>query len=191
MDVIRTRLAGLLVLKPKVFGDARGYFYESWNDRDFRDAGVGETFVQDNRSFSTGPVVRGFHFQTGEHAQGQLVWPVEGTIFDVCVDLRPDSETFGQWLSFTLNADEPRQVYMPPGFAHGFCVLSPTAAVHYKCTRYYEPESEGGIVWNDPSLAVPWPLTDPIVSERDAGFPTFIEVARGLGVPVPDKVGAA
>ena len=178
MQVTRTALAGLLILEPRAFGDARGYFYESWNDRQFRDAGIAETFVQDNRSFSRGGVVRGFHFQK-RHAQGQLVWVTEGRIFDVCVDIRLSSPTFGQWQSFELEAFPPRMIYMPPGFAHGFCVLGEAAAVHYKCTEYYDPEDEGGIIWNDPTLAIPWPLANPTVSARDAGFPSFAEVAAG------------
>jgi dTDP-4-dehydrorhamnose 3,5-epimerase len=182
MNVLSTSLAGLLVLEPRSFGDARGHFYESWSDRRYREAGIGETFVQDNVSVSSGPVVRGFHFQI-RHPQGQLVWLTEGRILDVCVDIRPDSPTFGRWESFELAAMPVRQIYMPPGFAHGFALLSERATVHYKCTEYYHADDEGGIIWNDPTLAVPWPIESPTVSARDAGFPTFAEVARRLGRP--------
>ncbi|MBF0128808.1 MAG: dTDP-4-dehydrorhamnose 3,5-epimerase [Alphaproteobacteria bacterium] len=174
MNVLTTSLPGLLILEPRVFGDARGRFFESWNERRFRDAGIGEGFVQDNVSVSSGRVVRGFHFQRTQ-PQGQLVFLTEGRIFDVCVDIRRESPTFGRWESFDLSAETARQVYMPPGFAHGFALMSARAVVHYKCTAYYRPDDEGGIIWNDPTLAVPWPLADPVVSARDAAFPTFAD----------------
>ncbi|OAN54658.1 dTDP-4-dehydrorhamnose 3,5-epimerase [Paramagnetospirillum marisnigri] len=179
MNVLTTTLSGLLLLEPKTFGDSRGRFFESWNDRRFREAGIAESFVQDNVSVSSGRVVRGFHFQR-RFPQGQLVFLTEGAILDVCLDIRPGSATFGKWESFELTAETARQVYMPPGFAHGFALLSERATVHYKCTDYYRPDDEGGIVWNDPTLAVPWPIADPVISARDAAFPSFAEHCRRL-----------
>ena len=182
MIVRPSSLSGLVLIEPRFFSDNRGSFYESWNERRFRAAGIAALFVQANRSVSEHRVLRGFHFQR-KHPQGQLVWVTEGRIFDVCVDIRPGSPTFGRWESFELSESPVRQVYMPPGFAHGFCVLSDRAAVHYKCTDYYRPDDEGGIAWNDPTLAVPWPIANPIVSPRDQAFPTFAAAARGLTVP--------
>lgn len=178
MKIASTPLAGLLVLKPSVYRDERGYFYESWNRRRFAEAGIEANFVQDNRSYSATNVLRGLHF-TWHRPQAQLVWVVEGTIFDVCVDLRVASSTFGRWYGVELAADQ--QLYMPPGIAHGFCVLGHgAAAVHYKCSEFYDPHDEGGIIWNDPDLAITWPVDRPVVSAKDSAFPSFATVAARL-----------
>lgn len=163
-----TNIAGVLLLKPKVFGDDRGFFFESFNQRDF-DQAIGDsvTFVQDNHSRSKRGVLRGLHFQT-QHAQGKLVRVTAGEVFDVAVDIRPDSPTWGHWTGHHLNAENKHQLWVPPGFAHGFLVLSDYAEFVYKTTDYYYPEHERCIAWNDPDIAVAWPISEtPIVSAKD------------------------
>lgn len=159
---------GLVLLEPSVYRDSRGMFYEGWRDKEYRDFGIQETFVQDNTSISRQNVLRGLHYQKN---QGQLVTVCYGTIWDIAVDIRKNSETFGKYFSIELSGEKPQQLYMSPGFAHGFCVLTDMAIINYKCTQYYNPSQEGGVVWNDPDLNIPWPIKNPIVCEKDQGFP--------------------
>lgn len=169
MKVEATPLSGVFVVEPKVFEDARGCFFESFNHAAFEAAtGQAVSFVQDNHSVSRGPVLRGLHYQTGR-PQGKLVRAVVGSVFDVAVDIRPGSPTRGSWYGVELSAENRRQIWIPPGLAHGFLVTSPVAEVLYKTTDYYDPASERCILWNDPTLAIAWPLTGaPIVSAKDA-----------------------
>jgi dTDP-4-dehydrorhamnose 3,5-epimerase len=169
MNVVRTEIADVLILEPKVFADDRGFFFESFNQRVFEAAVGGPvTFVQDNHSRSKKNVLRGLHYQV-EQPQGKLVRAVSGTIYDVAVDIREKSPTFGRWVGVELSADNKRQLWIPPGLAHGFLVVSETAEVLYKATDYYAPAHERTILWNDPTLAIAWPLTgQPQVSGKDA-----------------------
>ena len=169
MQVIQTPLAGLLILEPKVFGDARGFFFESFNARRFAElTGMNATFVQDNHSRSSKGVLRGLHYQIRQ-PQGKLVRVIAGEVFDVAVDLRRASATFGQWSGNKLSADNKRQVWIPAGFAHGFLVLSDSAECLYKTTDYWAPEHERCIIWNDPTLGIRWPLEGaPQISAKDA-----------------------
>jgi dTDP-4-dehydrorhamnose 3,5-epimerase len=167
MKKIETKLAGVFLLEPHVFGDDRGFFLESYNDRTFADAGIGERFVQDNHSCSARNVIRGLHYQV-QQAQGKLVRVVAGEILDVAVDLRQSSPSFGKWESFTLSGENKRMLWIPAGLAHGFRVVSETAHVLYKATDYYAPEHERTLAWNDPELEIGWRLEgDPIVSPKD------------------------
>ncbi|HEC84839.1 MAG TPA: dTDP-4-dehydrorhamnose 3,5-epimerase [Thioploca sp.] len=168
MKVIETAIPGVLLIEPKVFGDSRGFFFESFQAARYAEAGIKGPFVQDNHSRSAKGVLRGLHFQK-QYPQGKLVYVTSGTVFDVAVDIRKDSPTFGQWVGVTLSADEHQQFYVPPGLAHGFCVLSDTAEFQYKCTDYYHPEDEGCIRWDDPDIGIQWPLTEePKLSAKDA-----------------------
>jgi len=166
---IATELPDVLILEPRVFADARGFFFESFNARDFRSAtGIDTQFVQDNHSRSTRGVLRGLHYQT-QHPQGKLVRVTQGEVFDVAVDLRRSSTTFGKWVGTTLSADNKRQLWIPPGFGHGFLVTSDTVEFLYKTTDYWYPEFERTLLWNDPSVAVHWPTDEPpILSIKDA-----------------------
>ena len=162
-------IEGLYVIEPTVFKDERGYFMETYNQNDFKEAGLNMTFVQDNQSMSVKGVLRGLHFQK-QYPQGKLVRAVRGTVFDVAVDLRSDSKTYGKWFGVTLSAENKKQFYIPEGFAHGFLVLSDEAEFCYKCTDFYHPGDEGGLAWNDPEIGVEWPLeegVDLIISEKD------------------------
>ncbi len=170
-------IEGLYTIQPTVFGDARGYFMETYNYEDFKAAGLDMVFVQDNQSSSTKGVLRGLHFQR-EHTQGKLVRVVSGEVFDVAVDIRKGSKTFGKWFGVTLSAEKKNMFYIPEGFAHGFYVLSDTAEFTYTCTDFYDPSSEGGIKWDDPTIAVDWPIPEgvtPNISEKDAKHPAFSE----------------
>ena len=170
MRVTPTAIADVLLLEPRVFGDARGFFLESYNEKVFAEAtGLQVQFVQDNHSRSQRHVLRGMHFQS-ENPQGKLVRVVAGAVFDVVVDIRPDSPTYGSWVGETLSVDNQRQLWIPPGLAHGFLVLSESADFLYKTTAYYHPASERCLAWNDPTVAIDWPLGDkpPLVSEKDA-----------------------
>ena len=176
---MQTSLAGVLVLEPKVFGDERGFFFESFNARDFEQAtGLKKTFVQDNHSKSTKGVLRGLHYQT-KHAQGKLVRVTQGSVFDVVVDIRQGSPTFGQWIGIELSAENKKQIWIPAGLAHGFLVTSLSAEFLYKTTDYYHPEFECSILWNDPDMAIHWPLqlldTPPLLAAKDAQAPTLKE----------------
>jgi len=171
MKVIDTPLPGVRIIEPQVFGDARGFFVESFNARRYRDeAGLELAFVQDNTSRSRRDVLRGLHFQR-QHPQGKLIQVIEGSAFDVTVDIDPRSRTFGRYFAVELSADNHRQLWVPPGYAHGFCVTSDTLLLQYKCTAYYDPEDEAGIAWNCPRLAIPWPVQAPILSKKDQHLP--------------------
>lgn len=166
MKVEKTNLDGLLILKPKVFNDERGFFLESFNKKRYEEVGIKLEFVQDNHSKSSKGVLRGLHFQKTK-PQGKLVRVVKGKVFDVAVDLRKGSPTFGQWKSVILSDENKIQFWVPPGFAHGFLVLSDTADFEYKCTEYYDSDDEGSLLWNDPELNIPWPEKKPKISKKD------------------------
>ncbi len=170
MKVIATELPGVLLLEPKVFGDARGFFMETWQEVRYREAGMPARFVQDNHSRSRRGVLRGLHYQMAQ-PQGKLVWVTRGAVFDVAVDIRRGSPTFGRWYGCVLDDVDHRQLYIPPGFAHGFCVLSEEADFFYKCTDYYHPPSERGIAWDDPAIGIEWPLREVALSSKDQGNP--------------------
>lgn len=174
MNIETTAIDGVLILQPKVFGDARGFFLESFNQRVFDEAvGHHVDFVQDNHSRSARGVLRGLHFQRGERAQGKLVRVAAGAVFDVAVDIRRDSATFGRWVGVELSAENNRQLWIPPGLAHGFMVLTETADFLYKTTEFYSPQDEGAILWNDPALAIAWPDLGeaPRLSAKDVAAP--------------------
>ena len=174
MEFLPTRLPDVIVIRPEVFEDSRGFFMETWTRKAFEQVGIDADFVQDNYSSSVAGTVRGLHYQI-ERAQGKLVRVVKGEVFDVAVDLRKSSPDFGQWASEILSAENKKQMWIPPGFAHGFLVLSETTEFEYKCTDYYAPEHERTICWDDPDIGVDWPLADvesPILSQKDqAGLP--------------------
>lgn len=169
MKITPTAIPDVLLIEPRVFGDARGFFFESFNQKSFAEAtGVDLPFVQDNHSKSVKGVLRGLHYQVEPHAQGKLVRVTQGEVFDVAVDLRKDAKTFGQWVGVTLSADNKQQLWIPPGFAHGFLVLSDTAEFLYKTTDYYAPQAERSLRWDDPTLAITWPLEgEPILADKD------------------------
>lgn len=177
MQIHETEIAGVLLIEPKVFGDARGFFMELWNQERYQAAGLNVGFVQDNLSRSQRGTLRGLHFQN-PNPQGKLVHVLEGEVFDVAVDIRPNSPTFGRWVGYTLSAENRRQLYIPPGLAHGFCVTSETALFAYKCTDFYRPAHEGAIAWDDPQLAIDWPVREPLLSNRDRNAPRLCEVPR-------------
>ena len=176
MKFIETKLKGCFIISPKIIKDERGYFMESFNEKTFQE-GIGQklTFVQDNQSFSTKGVLRGLHYQRGEHAQAKLVRVLQGEVLDVAVDLRPDSKTYGQYESVVLSAENQLQFFMPRGFAHGFLVLSETATFFYKCDNLYNKESEAGLIYNDETLNINWnfPFKDLIISDKDLVLPTL------------------
>lgn len=167
MKITPTRIPEVLLIEPDVFGDSRGFFMESWHKQKFAEQGLDAVFVQDNHSHSTRGVLRGLHYQL-QQPQGKLVRVVAGSVFDVAVDIRRGSPTFAQWVGAELSADNRHQFYVPPGFAHGFCVLSETADVLYKCTAYYAPQDEHGIMWSDPAIGIDWPGSGFVISEKDA-----------------------
>ncbi len=175
MKVISTAIPEVIVFEPQVFTDSRGYFLETYQEQKYREAGVPKAFVQDNQSGSIAKVLRGLHFQL-QHPQGKLVRVTKGEVFDVAIDLRRKSPTFGQWHGEVLSADNRRQMYIPENFAHGFCVLSDSAEFLYKCTDYYHPGDEVGLIWNDAEIGVRWPIADPVLSEKDAKLPTLAAV---------------
>ena len=166
MKVTQTILEGVVAIEPRVFGDARGYFLETWHRERYAEAGVARDFVQDNLSRSQRGILRGLHLQH-PYAQGKLVQVFEGDVFDVAVDVRVGSPTFGKWVGQHLSGENKRQLYIPPGFAHGFCVMSEQALLGYKCTELYHPETELSIAWNDEALAIDWPVKDPTLSAKD------------------------
>ncbi len=177
MEVVTTPLAGVLLIKPKVWRDARGFFVETWQHERYREAGIDLPFVQDNHSRSSYGILRGLHFQKC-HPQGKLVSVSLGRVFDVAVDIKPGSPTFGQWFGVELTEENQHQLWVPPGYAHGYEVLSETASFHYKCTEFYYPEDEGSIRWNDPDLNIAWPVSDPVLSAKDAAAPFFRDLPR-------------
>ena len=170
MNVIETTLDGVLLFKPEVYPDERGFFLERFHESRYREYGVDLPFVQDNHSRSVKGTLRGLHFQK-HFPQGKLVEVIQGRVFDVVVDVRPGSVSFGEWHGVELSNENHWQLWVPPGFAHGFCVLSDEADFLYKCTAYYDPEDEGGIVWNDPNLCINWPIEAPLLSLKDAMLP--------------------
>ncbi|MDH5545576.1 MAG: dTDP-4-dehydrorhamnose 3,5-epimerase [Gammaproteobacteria bacterium] len=177
MNIIETTLPGVIVIEPKVFGDTRGFFMESFHTQRYREAGIDMDFVQDNLSRSAKGVLRGLHYQV-EHAQGKLVFVTRGSVFDVAVDIRRGSPNYGQYYAHILSEENHRQMYIPPGFAHGFCVLSETADFMYKCTDYYHPQHERSIAWNDPDIGIEWPLVNVTLSEKDKAASSLAGVAE-------------
>lgn len=176
VKIIQTKLPQVLLLEPAVHKDSRGFFMEMYSVARYCDAGISMPFVQDNISASGKNVVRGLHYQL-KHPQGKLVQVLRGSVFDVVVDVRTGSPTLGQWVSFELSADNNRQVYIPPGFAHGYCTLSDNVIFHYKCTEYYHPEDEHGVLWSDQDVGVDWPVKDvAIVSAKDSGLVALREI---------------
>ena len=181
MTVLPTKLSGCFILEPKIIADARGYFMESFNERTFQEAtGTEVHFVQDNQSYSTKGVLRGLHYQCGEQAQAKLVRVLNGEVLDVAVDIRPESETYGQYVAEILSGENQRQLFIPRGFAHGFLVLSERATFFYKCDNFYNKESEGGIIYNDVTLNIDWQLNDKelLVSEKDMFLPTLANARK-------------
>lgn len=175
MKVIATKLPGVLLIEPQVFSDSRGFFFECFNAARYAEYGMQLDFVQDNFSHSAKNVLRGLHYQL-PHTQGKLVWVTRGRVFDVAVDIRQGSPSFGQWVSVELDAEKPQQLYIPPGFAHGFCSLTDDVNFYYKCTDYYHPAAEKGVLWNDPLLNIPWPIKEPILSEKDRSYPCLKDI---------------
>lgn len=188
MKTMDTALPGVLVIEPQVFGDARGFFMETFHQARYAELGVPETLVQDNLSQSKQGVLRGLHYQY-PNPQGKLIQVLKGEVFDVAVDIRVGSPTFGKWVGVVLSNENKRQVYIPQGFAHGFLVTSDEALFAYKCTEFYSPETEGAIRWNDPDIGIQWPIDNPTLSEKDRSLPKLKEIDKSrLPVyrPLPD-----
>ena len=183
MEIIKTKLKDCIIIKPQVFCDERGFFLETYQEQRYKEAGIKEKFIQDNRSQSSQNVLRGLHFQKTK-PQGKLVTVTLGEVFDVAVDLRPDSRTFGQYEAVILSGENKLQFYIPPGFAHGFCVLSKSADFQYKCTDYYDPSDEGGIRWDDYDIGIKWPISNPLLSNKDANQQLFSEYKKQLLVDI-------
>jgi dTDP-4-dehydrorhamnose 3,5-epimerase len=175
MEIHPTDLDGAVIIYPRVFGDQRGYFMETYHRQRYADAGIATEFVQDNLSRSSRGILRGLHFQVN-HPQAKLVQVLEGEVFDVIVDLRFGSPTFGRWTGTLLSATNHRQLFVPAGFAHGFAVLSHSALFAYKCSDFYRPGDEGGLLWSDPALGIDWRVTDPVLSEKDAALPPLAQL---------------
>jgi dTDP-4-dehydrorhamnose 3,5-epimerase len=176
LKVVNTKLDGCVIIEPRVFGDDRGFFLETFNVARYTElVGITDAFVQDNHSRSNKGVLRGLHLQR-KNPQGKLVRVLRGEVFDVAVDLRPNSRTFGQWESVLLSGHNKRQFWLPPGFAHGFQVLCDSTDFEYKCTTYYDPSDELAVRWDDPTLGIPWPITNPILSEKDAIAKSLVDV---------------
>jgi dTDP-4-dehydrorhamnose 3,5-epimerase len=175
MKIIETPLAGLLIIEPRIFGDDRGFFYETHHRQRYRQYGIDRNFVQDNFSYSVKGTLRGLHFQI-KNPQAKLVQALTGEIYDVAVDIRPTSATYGQWFGINLSEQNKYQLFIPEGFAHGFCVLSKSAHFFYKCSTYYDPQDEGGILWSDQTLAIDWPIKNPIISGKDCQFPELSDL---------------
>ncbi len=192
MNVQETALSGVLMLEPRVFGDDRGFFFESWNTATFADAvGSDVTFVQDNHSRSSSGVVRGLHYQLPPSPQGKLVRCGRGALWDVAVDIRAGSPTFGQWLAAELTADNHRQLWIPPGFAHGFVALTDTADLLYKASGFYDPDADRSIAWDDPDIGIDWPLEGaPILSDKDAAAPRLADAEVFPTDPTSPRPGA-
>lgn len=176
MKITTTPIAGVMVIEPKVFKDDRGFFLESYRRSFLLEAGIDAEFVQSNTSRSVRGVLRGLHYQT-RHPQGKLIRVSLGRVFDVAVDIRPGSPTFGAHFAIELNDEDHRQLWIPAGLAHGFCTLSEVADFHYRCTDYYDPEGEAGVLWNDPAIGIDWPVKDPILSPKDTRWPTLAQLA--------------
>lgn len=181
MEITRTKLDGVVIIEPAVFGDKRGFFMESWSRRAFAAAGLDYDFVQDNHSASTVKgTLRGIHFQRGEAAQAKLVRCTKGAVLDVAVDLRPDSPTYKQWIGVELSADNKRQLLIPRGFGHAFLTLTDEVEFMYKADNFYAPKADGGIRWNDPELAIDWGIDEPILSDKDSKLPWLKEAVTGF-----------
>lgn len=185
MNVIPTELPEVLIVAVAVHRDARGFFLEAYHERKFTDLGIAERFLQDNHSHSTRHVLRGLHYQL-QNPQGKLVRVVRGEIWDVAVDIRKGSPRFGQWTAVTLSEENQQQLYVPPGFAHGFCVLSEVADVIYKCTNFYAPGDEYGLRWDDPAIGIDWPQADYLLSEKDQAYPWLRDMDGILPVYAPE-----
>lgn len=183
MNIIKTSLEGAVIIEPDVFEDKRGFFMETWHQARYRDSSIDCAFVQDNLSFSVRGTLRGLHFQV-RRPQAKLVQTITGEIFDVAVDIRRESPTFGKWAGVILSGENRRQFFIPEGFAHGFCVLSETARLFYKCSDFYNPGDEGGILWSDPQIGIEWPVDGPIISDRDSVLPCLAECS-------PDRLPVA
>ena len=181
MRVVPTDIPGVVVVEPDVHVDGRGFFVETYHAERYREQGIDAPFVQDNHSRSVAGTLRGLHLQL-RRPQGKLIRVIEGEVFDVAVDVRRGSPTFGRWVAVTLTAENFKQCYVPPGFAHGFCVVSAIAQVEYKCTDVYDPASEIGVAWNDAAIGISWPVSEPILSVRDSHHPTLAELAGQLPV---------
>lgn len=179
LKVIETNLPSVLIIEPKVFGDDRGFFQETWHQEKYKEIGINIPFVQDNLSFSTRGVLRGLHYQN-PNIQGKLVSVVQGKVFDVAVDIRIESPTFRQWAGVVLSGENHRQFWIPPGFAHGFCVLSDTVYFSYKCTDIYTPSAEGGIAWDDPDIGIEWPIENVILSAKDKVYPRLRDISADI-----------
>ena len=177
MNVLETNLPGVLVFEPKVFGDERGFLMETWRADRYEQAGLPVCFVQDNLSFSRRGVLRGLHFQNPDQ-QGKLVYVLQGEAYDVAVDIRVGSPTFGEWTAITLSSENKRQLYVPEGFAHGFLVTSSTALFAYKCTAKYNAQAEASVLWNDPQIGIEWPVETPVLSEKDRAAPPLAQMLR-------------
>jgi len=175
MKFVETTLPGCVVIEPQVFGDSRGFFYESYNEAKYREAGIDRRFVQSNVSRSARGVLRGLHYQY-PHPQGKLVSVLEGEVYDVAVDIRHGSPTFGQWASVMLTAENHRHFWIPEGFAHGFCVVSDYATFSYQCTDLYDAKADGNVRWDDPAIGIDWPVSDPLLSEKDSKAPLLADV---------------
>ena len=177
MKFIETSLPGCVVIEPQVFGDSRGFFYESYNEAKYREAGIDRRFVQSNVSRSARGVLRGLHYQW-PHPQGKLVSVLEGEVYDVAVDIRRGSPTFGQWAGVMLTAENHRHFWIPEGFAHGFCVVSEFATFSYQCTDLYDAKADGGVRWNDPAIGIDWPISSPLLSDKDSKAPLLADLAQ-------------
>jgi len=175
MKIIPTSLKGLLIVEPKVFQDSRGYFMETYHQERYRESGIDPCFVQDNLSHSVQGTLRGLHYQI-KHAQAKLVQVISGEIYDVAVDVRPESGTFGKWASVHLSDANKQQLFIPEGFAHGFCVISKTALFSYKCSDVYSPQDERGVLWSDPDIGIDWPVKNPIISKKDRQYPCLFDI---------------
>lgn len=177
VNIKQLTIPGVFVIEPKCFEDNRGYFMETYHQQKYQKAGINQAFVQDNHSHSSRGVLRGLHYQL-KNPQGKLIYAVTGTIFDVAVDIRKGSPTFGQWTGAELSAENKRQIYVPQGFAHGFVVLSESADVIYKCTNLYTPGDEYGVLWSDPEIGIDWPVKNPILSQKDLENPGLKEISK-------------
>ncbi len=185
MKVISTSLKGVLLIEPSVFEDKRGFFMESYQQKKYMDSGIESNFIQDNLSCSVRGTLRGLHYQL-PHAQAKLVQVIKGEIFDVTVDIRSGSPTFAKWAGVHLSGENRRQLYIPEGFAHGFCVLSETAIFTYKCSDFYSPDSERGILWSDPDIGVDWPVENPVLSDKDSKY-VFLKDLPSQHLPVYEQ----
>ena len=179
MKISKCKLDGILLIEPKLYSDDRGFFLESFEQKKYQDLGMVEEFIQDNHSRSQKNVLRGLHF-TKNKPQAQIVTVIRGKVFDVVVDIRKNSPTFGQWFGTELSSEGTRQIYMPHGFAHGFCVLSECADLHYKVSQPYDSADDGGLIWNDNQIKIDWPIADPIISKRDLSNASFSKLASTL-----------